>query len=77
MPSPDITMLLARMDAILVINGWRCPLTSLAARFTDERHDNFDIYLPEWLARHNKLIFGVLFCMGIVFAGSRWAWASK
>ena len=59
---------------ILVINGWRCPLTSLAARFTHDRHDNFDIYLPEWLARHNKLIFGALFCSGLVFALSRWAW---
>ena len=58
--------------AILVVNGWRCPLTSLAARFTDERHDNFDIYLPLWLARHNKLIFGVLFCLGIAFAYFRW-----
>ena len=28
--------------AILVVNGWRCPLTSLAARYTKERHDNFD-----------------------------------
>ena len=58
--------------AILVANGWRCPLTSLAARFTEERHDNFDIYLPLWLAKHNKLIFGVLFCVGIAFAFFRW-----
>jgi len=58
--------------AILVVNGWRCPLTSLAARYTEERHDNFDIYLPLWLARHNKLIFGVLYCLGIAFAYSRW-----
>ncbi len=54
--------------AVLIINRWRCPLTSLAARFTDERHDNFDIYLPLWLAKYNKLIFGVLFCLGLVFA---------
>src|SRR5690349_6377757 len=46
---------------ILVANGWRCPLTTLAARFTEDRHDNFDIYLPPWLAHHNKLIFGVLY----------------
>ena len=58
--------------AILVINGWRCPLTSLAGRFTQERHDNFDIYLPLWLARHNKSIFGVLYCVGIVYAYSQW-----
>jgi polyferredoxin len=58
--------------AILVVNGWRCPLTSLASRYTDERQDNFDIYLPPWLARHNKLIFGVLFCLGVVFAYFNW-----
>lgn len=58
--------------AILVANGWRCPLTSLASRFTDDRHDNFDIYLPEWLARHNKLIFGTLYVAGLVFAWFRW-----
>lgn len=58
--------------AILLVNRWRCPLTSLAARFTDERHDNFDIYLPLWLAKYNKLIFGVLFCAGLVFALVRW-----
>jgi hypothetical protein len=23
-----------------------------------DRADNFDIYLPVWLARHNKVIFG-------------------
>ena len=58
--------------AILVANGWRCPLTTLASRFTEERHDNFDIYLPLWLARHNKLIFGALYVSGLVFAFVRW-----
>lgn len=60
--------------AALLLNGWRCPLTSLAARYTDDRHDNFDIYLPLWLARHNKLIFGTLYVAGMAFALARWAW---
>ena len=46
---------------IVAANGGRCPLTALAARFTPDRTDNFDIYLPLWLARYNKLIFGLLF----------------
>jgi hypothetical protein len=33
----------------------------LAARCTDERARNFDVYLPNWLASHNKAIFGMLF----------------
>ena len=59
--------------AVLVLNKWRCPLTSVAARHTDDRRDNFDIYLPEWLARHNKLIFGALYLAGVAFALARWA----
>ena len=49
---------------IIAVNRGRCPLTNMAARFTDERADNFDIYLPLWLARHNKTIFGALFMAG-------------
>jgi hypothetical protein len=49
---------------ILVLNRWRCPLTDVAAQYTGERADNFDIYLPRSLARHNKTIFGLLFVVG-------------
>lgn len=63
--------------AVLVVNGMRCPLTAVAARFTDDRRDNFDIYLPLWLARYNKQIFGWLFVAGIVFTVARWlGWMS-
>ena len=51
---------------ILGFNGWRCPLTAIAARCTEDRRDNFDIFLPVWLARHNKGIFGTLFVGGVV-----------
>jgi hypothetical protein len=57
---------------VLVVNKMRCPLTAVAARYTDDRRDNFDIYLPEWLARYNKQIFGTLYLAGIVFAVARW-----
>jgi len=46
---------------VLLANGWRCPMTDLAAKYTDDRSPNFDIYMPNWLARHNKTIFGALF----------------
>ncbi len=61
---------------VLLINRWHCPLTPMAARYTGDRRDNFDIYLPEWLARHNKLIFGVLYVAGIVFTVATWMLAS-
>lgn len=58
---------------VLRWNGWRCPLTGVAARYTEDRQDNFDIYLPLWLARYNKQVFGSLFIAGILFALLRWA----
>jgi hypothetical protein len=33
---------------------------------------NFDIYLPNWLARHNKTIFGAIFILGGLFALAQW-----
>ena len=57
---------------ILALNHWRCPLTSIAARYTDDRQENFDIFLPLWLARYNKQIFGPLFVCGCVFALLQW-----
>lgn len=58
--------------AVLALNRGRCPLTDVAARYTGERADNFDIYLPLWLARHNKTIFGTLFVAGALFVAARW-----
>ena len=58
--------------AILLGNHGRCPLTDLAGRHTEDRADNFDIYLPNWLARYNKLIFGTLFALGEIYLLARW-----
>ena len=57
---------------VLLTNRGRCPLTDLAARYTGDRADNFDIYLPSWLARHNKTIFGSLFVAGELFVLGCW-----
>ena len=57
---------------VLIANRMRCPLTDLVARYTSDRRDNFDIYLPLWLARHNKTIFGYLFAAGLMFSLARW-----
>lgn len=46
---------------VLLVNQWTCPLTFVARNYSDSQHDNFDIYLPEWLARHNKSIYTVIF----------------
>jgi hypothetical protein len=58
---------------VLVFNGLRCPLTAVAARYTDDRRANFDIYLPIWLARKNQAIFGTLFALGALLTFTQWA----
>lgn len=57
---------------VLWANGWKCPLTPVAARYTDDRRPNFDIYLPEWLARFNKEIFGTIFVLGALLTWACW-----
>ncbi|HYL72725.1 MAG TPA: hypothetical protein VEU96_00890 [Bryobacteraceae bacterium] len=56
-----LTVLVLAECAVIGLNHFRCPLTDLACRYTKDRADNFDIYLPLWSARHNKAIFGTLF----------------
>ena len=50
---------------VLLINKGKCPLTSLAGKYTNNRSANFDIFLPEWLAKHNKILFSSLFLVGL------------
>lgn len=57
---------------LLAANGGRCPLSDLAARYTDERRSNIDICLPKWLAQHNKAIFGVIFVAGELIVVGCW-----
>jgi hypothetical protein len=68
-----LTLLVLGECLVLAFNGGRCPLTDVAARYTEERAANFDIYLPLWLARYNKQIFGSLFVAGELLLLWRWA----
>jgi hypothetical protein len=55
---------------VLVIFKKMCPLTIMARKYSDSDKDNFDIYLPNWLAKYNKLIyttFFVIILLGIVY----------
>ena len=61
---------------ILGFNKFNCPLTGVAGRYTTERQENFDIYLPLWLAKYNKWIFGSLFLAGCLYTGFVW-WVSQ
>jgi hypothetical protein len=50
----------------LIVYKWHCPLTLIAKKYTNKRDDNFDIYLPIFLARYTKTIFSILFALGIL-----------
>ena len=54
---------IALESLILLVFKSVCPVTLIAEKYSDSAKDNFDIYLPEWLARHNKKIYS-----SIVFA---------
>jgi len=57
---------------VLAVNRCRCPLTDLAVRYAPEDSANFDIYLPKFVAKYNKQIFGTIFILGGLFAMAEW-----
>ncbi len=50
----------------LLIFKWYCPLTLLAKRYSTSDKDNFDIYLPNWLAKNTKTIYTSLFVIIVI-----------
>ena len=42
---------------ILIVFKMKCPLTVIARQYSDSTKENFDIYLPNWVAKNNKLIY--------------------
>jgi len=51
---------------VLAFFRWRCPLTLQAYKYTDNRDIGFDIFLPAWLAKYNKIIFLIIFIIGVI-----------
>jgi len=50
---------------VLLINKSKCPLTPIASKYTNNRSANFDIFLPEWFAKYNKILFTSIFLVGL------------
>ena len=42
---------------VLLVFKFFCPLTIIARKYSNSTKENFDIYLPNWLAKYNKLIY--------------------
>ena len=51
---------------VLLVFKMFCPLTVIARKYSDSQDDNFDIFLPNWLAKYNKLIFTSVFVIGLI-----------
>jgi hypothetical protein len=56
---------------ILVIFKYYCPLTIIARQYSKLEKDNFDIFLPNWLAKHNKIIFTSIYAAGLLLVIAR------
>ena len=57
-------------EAIVLLSfKMKCPLTLIARRYSDSGKHNFDIYLPNWLAKHNlKIYFSILLIIILILA---------
>jgi len=51
---------------ILLVFKKMCPVTIIARRYSHSPRDNFDIFLPNWLARYNKLIYSIIMGVGVL-----------
>jgi hypothetical protein len=51
---------------VLVIFKRSCPVTLIARRYSNATNANFDIYLPEWLARYNKTIYSLIMAIVLI-----------
>ncbi len=56
---------------VLLLFKWFCPLTLIARRYSDSNKDNFDIFLPNWLAKYNKQIYTSLFVLALLILAFR------
>lgn len=51
---------------VLLVFNAMCPVTVVARKYSDSQRHNFDIFLPEWLARYNKMIYTTIFIVAVV-----------
>jgi hypothetical protein len=51
---------------ILAVFKKVCPITLVARKYTHSTRANFDIFLPNWLAKYNKEIYSAIVLIGII-----------
>lgn len=63
--------IMAFEGVVLMINRGSCPLTKVAKGIKKNYNDGDDIFLPKWVAIHNKLIFGSVLAVGLIILAYR------
>lgn len=53
---------------VLLLFRWTCPLTLVARQYSSSKRNNFDIYLPNRLAKYTKTIYTSLAIIIVVIA---------
>ncbi|SIQ83685.1 hypothetical protein [Pontibacter lucknowensis] len=56
---------------VLLVFNKMCPITVVARRYSDSTKDNFDIFLPNWLARYNKEIYTTIVLISVLILAYR------
>jgi len=51
--------------AVLVSNGWRCPLATYTERLGAARGSVSDIFLPQWFAQRISIVCGSIFGISV------------
>lgn len=57
--------LIAGEGLVLLVFKNICPITIVARNYSQSQKDNFDIFLPNWLARYNKQIYTAIVIISI------------
>ncbi len=56
---------------LLLAFQWKCPITLVAHKYTEEHGPGFDIFLPPFLARYNKVIFTLFYLLSVMIVMMR------
>lgn len=63
--------LLVLEGLVLVAFKSICPVTLAARKYSNSKKSNFDIYLPEWLATYNKIIYTTIVIIALIILACR------
>lgn len=56
---------------VLLVFKTVCPVTLVARKYSNSTKPNFDIYLPNWLAKYNKPIYSTIVLIALVILAYR------